>query len=78
MVTDGGEKMYYPNLIKELGRKNISNKAVAAAIGCTEKTLYNKMMGKTDFTWGEVTVIENELLPEFKLSYLLEEQPSAS
>ena len=70
--------MFYPNLEKELGRKNISNRVVAAAIGCTEKTLYNKMMGKTDFTWGEVNVIENELLPEFKLSYLFEEQPSAS
>lgn len=70
--------MFYPNLEKELGRKNISNRAVAAAIGCTEKTLYNKMMGKTDFTLTEVTVIENELLPEFKLSYLFEEQPSAS
>jgi len=70
--------MFYPNLEKELGRKNISNRAVAAAIGCTEKTLYNKMMGKTDFTLSEVNVIENELLPEFKLSYLFEEQPSAS
>lgn len=68
----------FPNLMKELNRKNISNKAVAAAIGCTDKTLYNKFMGNTEFTLSEICTIENDFLPEFKLSYLFEKSSRAS
>lgn len=67
----------YPNLMKELGRKHISNKAMAAIIGCSEKSVYNKVTGETDFTWKEIRAIKNDLLPEFELSYLFAEEENA-
>lgn len=66
----------FENLANELSRKNISNKALAAAIGCTEKTLWNKMMGHTQFTLDEIKLISDDFLPEFKLDYLFEQKVS--
>ncbi len=64
----------YMNLMREMSRKNLSNKAVAAALGCSEKTLYNKYTGATEFNWSEVKTIKKDLLPEFDLEYLFEEE----
>ena len=60
----------YGNMIKELGHKNITYKAVAELIGTTEKTVYNKLNGKTEFTISEAMMINDNLLPEFTLSYI--------
>lgn len=62
--------MMFPNLKAELQRKNISLVSVAKLINCTEKTLQNKMNGKTDFRLNEVLAINEQLLPEFELKYL--------
>ena len=62
--------MMFPNLKNELQRKNISLVSVAKLINCTEKTLQNKMNGKTDFRLNEVLAINEQLLPEFELKYL--------
>lgn len=62
--------MMFPNLRAELQRKNISFVSVARLINCTEKTLQNKMNGKTDFRLNEVLAINEQLLPEFELKYL--------
>lgn len=43
----------YPNLIIEMRRQDISQKKMAAFLGMTEKTLSNKMTGRTDWTLGE-------------------------
>lgn len=60
----------YVNMISELRRKNIANKAVAELIGTSEKTVVNKLNGTSDFTIQEAMTINENLLPEFKLSYL--------
>lgn len=60
----------YKNMIKELSNKNITNKAVAELIGTTEKTVYNKLNGKTEFTISEAMTINTNLLPEFTLAYI--------
>lgn len=60
----------YNNLMHELRKKNITNKAVAELIGITEKTLFNKVNGVTEFTLTEAMAINDNLLPEFKLDYL--------
>lgn len=60
----------YPNLIHELRKKNITNKAVSELIGTTEKTLFNKVNGATEFTLTEAMSINSNLLPEFRLEYL--------
>lgn len=58
------------NMISELRRKNITNKAVAEVIGSSEKTVVNKLNGTTEFTISEAMSINVNLLPEFNLSYL--------
>lgn len=58
------------NMIFELRRKNITNKAVAELIGASEKTIVNKLNGTSEFTVSEAMTINVNLLPEFKLAYL--------
>jgi plasmid maintenance system antidote protein VapI len=58
------------NMITELRRKNITNKAVAELIGSTEKTVVNKLNGTSEFTVSEAMSINVNLLPEYRLSYL--------
>lgn len=62
----------YPNLNKELDRKGITNKAVAAVLGCSEKTVWNKKNGESEFTLDEALNINDNLLPEFSLRYLFQ------
>lgn len=40
----------FANLAIELKNKGITYRAVAGLIGCSEKTIQNKMSGVTDFT----------------------------
>lgn len=58
------------NMITELRKKNITNKAVAELINTSEKTVVNKLNGTSEFTVSEAMAINTNLLPEFKLSYL--------
>ena len=60
----------YGNLSSELRRKNIAKKVIADMLGCTEKTINNKMSGKTDFTISEAFMIHKNLLPEFDMDYI--------
>jgi len=60
----------FPNLTKELKNKGITYKAVAGLIGCSEKSVQNKMNGITDFTLNEVLLITDNMFPEYELRYL--------
>lgn len=60
----------YDNLRRELERKNIAIVAVARLIGCSDKTVWNKLNGATDFTVAEAVTINDTLLPEFNFGYL--------
>lgn len=67
----------FENLKYELRRKQITNKAVAELLGCTEKTLGNKLSGSTEFTLSEILLISENLLPEFELRYLFKQKEVA-
>lgn len=60
----------FKNLMTELDRKRITQKAVAELIGCAPNTLTNKLYGRQEFTLSEVLSISENLLPEFDLHYL--------
>lgn len=62
----------YGNLCIELRKKNIAQKAVSELIGCTERTMTNKLNGTTDFTISEAFLIHKNLLPEFSMDYIFE------
>lgn len=58
------------NLRDALRRKNITLKAYAEFLGVTEKTLQNKINGKTDFSYMEFKRTCDLLLPEYNPAYL--------
>ena len=57
----------YKNLVEILKRKGITNKAYADYLGITEKTVWNKLQGKTEFTLGEA-LKTCALMPEYKMT----------
>lgn len=59
----------YKNLMEILKRKGITNKTYADYLGISEKTVWNKLQGKTEFTLGEAlkTCV---LMPEYKMDYI--------
>ena len=58
------------NLKAALDKKEISLKVVASLINTTDKTVRNKINGKTEFNCPEAIKISAELFPEYKLEYL--------
>lgn len=57
-------------LRRVLEMKGIRVKGFAETIGMSEKSLYNKMMEETEFTYGEARKIK-AVLPEYDIDYLL-------
>ena len=55
----------YQNLILLLKSKKISNKELASLLSVTEKTIYNKIAGETEFTYSEIRKIK-KLLPRLR------------
>ena len=57
--------------------KGLPLKEYASLLGISEKTLYNKLTGATEFTYGEFQKLKT-LLPEYNIDYLLSEENAAS
>ena len=47
----------YPNVEAEIVRAQITRKELANAVGINERTLYNKLIGKTELTLSEARII---------------------
>lgn len=54
----------YPTLISEMSKREITKKSVAQCIGVCQKTLQNKLNGKSPFTWAEVKTIQHQFFPD--------------
>lgn len=63
----------FENLRRELKNKNISMVTFAKILGCTEKSVQNKLNGITEFTLSEVKMIL-DIFPQFKMSYIFAEE----
>ena len=61
----------YPNLEMAMRQGHITNKNLAAIIGVAEKTMNNKLQGRTDFLLEEAKTIL-DLFPQYNLFYLFE------
>lgn len=62
------------NRLKQaLDSRGITQKSCAELLGITEKTLYNKMTGSTEFTYSEVKRLR-AFLPEYNIDYLLSDE----
>lgn len=66
------------NAKKELAAKAVTIKALAALLGVSEKTAWNKANGVCPFTVTEALTVKRELLPEFETEYLFSESTDES
>lgn len=60
----------YRELLGEMVKHGITRKMLADKLGITSKTLFNKINGKTDFTWEEVKKIRSIVAPTKTLDEL--------
>lgn len=61
------------NLVAEMARNNINNSDIAKCIGCTERTVRNKIDETTAFTYSEAIKIRNTFFPKLETEYLFEQ-----
>lgn len=60
----------YPVLSGEINKRGIKKRAIANAIGVSDRTLNNKMRGVTEFTWPEVSKIRRTFFPDLSVDEL--------
>ena len=55
----------YPILYREIRESEFTVADIATCLGITQKSLYNKLNGKTEFTWSEVCAIIEHFFPYY-------------
>lgn len=63
----------FPNIRAEMARSNLLISSMAKKLKLNERTLGNKLSGKTEFTWSEVNRIRTLFFPTCSLEYLFEQ-----
>lgn len=61
------------NLKAEMVRMGITVVDLQKTIGCTEKTVRNKINQETSFSFPEAVLIRNTYFPGYRLEYLFAE-----
>lgn len=54
----------YPKMEIKIVKRGIKKKTIASRLGISERCLYNKMKGKTPFTWSEVEILQKDFFPD--------------
>lgn len=62
----------YKNLLEILSKKKITMKAYAEFLGVSEKTVQNKIYGRTEFTLSEATKTCSLICPEYRMDFVFE------
>ncbi len=68
----------YPNLVGEIAKRGIKKKSIAESIGVCDKSLSNKLNGKSPFTWPEVVTIKERFFPDMTPERLFATSDQAS
>lgn len=63
------------NLQEALRKKGITIKEYAEFLGISEKSVNNKLSGKTDFRYREFLKTCSLLFPEYNSQYLFDDSP---
>ena len=58
------------NLLAEMRRFGVSVSDIQRLLGCTEKTVRNKLNGHSDFVYWEAEKIRDTFFPNQRLEYL--------
>lgn len=64
------------NLLAEMKRFGLTHADISSQIGITERALQKKIAGESDFYFREVESIRDRFFPQFKLEYLMHDDPS--
>ena len=62
----------FRNLLAEMAMRGITVFDISKLLNVTEKTVKNKLNGKTDFYWSEVVAIKKSLFATIDVEYLFE------
>ena len=62
----------YPTLNDMIEKRGIKRNVMAKTIGVTEKTLRNKLQGKSKFDVDEVVLIQETHFPDISIEVLFE------
>lgn len=68
--------MLYKLLRTEMVKADLSVAVLASKIGVADKTLRNKLNGKSDFTWPEVQAIKKIVNPNIGIEELFQKDDS--
>ena len=70
-----GPAQRYPVMEREIKRRGIQKQEIAGVLGLSVKALYNKMTGRTEFTWREVCTLQARFFPDMEKDELMREPP---
>lgn len=62
----------YHFLNREIEKRGIRKTVIARWLKISNRTLQNKIAGKTDFTWTEATSLQQQFFPDIDVETLLE------
>lgn len=65
---------YYPNLLAEMGRKNLKQKDIADALNIKQASVSRKMNGDAPFTLEEAIFLQRFLKSEMDIPELFKEE----
>lgn len=54
----------YPKMEAKIVTRGIKKKTIANSLGISERCLYNKLRGKTPFSWKEVEILQSIFFPD--------------
>ncbi|MEF9974120.1 MAG: hypothetical protein RR739_09150 [Clostridia bacterium] len=54
----------YPHFVAELAKRGMKKKAIASALGISERAFHNKMQGASAFTWEQTCAIQTRFFPD--------------
>lgn len=60
----------YPNLERLIAERGIKKSVISKKIGVSDRALYNKLKGKTEFTWLQTCRIQYDFFPDVPKEYL--------
>ena len=68
--------MAYPNLVAEMARRDLDARDLAKVAKKSPDTLRNWLRGKGDFTVAIAFLIQQNLFPDCKITYLFSNTPA--
>lgn len=58
------------NLLAEMARYGVTKENIRETLGCSAKTVDNKLGGKTEFSVNEAILIRDTYFPGMRIKYL--------